>query len=66
MAKYIDILNDKKYIKYRDTFRRNCKQGNYASTEIAFIHRYLDGERRLKGQFSKRNLELIKMLRRKK
>jgi len=42
-------------------FRTNCKQ-KYPATEIAYIMRFLNGEKDLKCEFSDDNLEMIKML----
>ena len=42
-------------------FRSNCNQ-QYPATEIAYIMRFLNGEKELKGIFSDDNLQLIKMI----
>ena len=42
-------------------FRTNSK--NFASTEIALISRFLDGDKTItENDFSKRNLEIVKEL----
>lgn len=42
-------------------FRSNCRQ-QYTATEIAYIMRFLNGEKDLKGSFSEDNLYLVKSL----
>ena len=42
-------------------FRSNCRQ-QYPATEIAYIMRFLSGEKDLKGSFSDDNLKLVEMI----
>lgn len=52
----------KKYPKLEKEFRENKKQ-IFAATEIAYISRFLDGDKTIKEtDFSKRNLEIVKQI----
>ena len=54
-----EIFNN--YPNLENEFRANCKQ-QYPATEIAYIMRFLNGEKELKSGFSNDNLKMVKML----
>jgi hypothetical protein len=63
VSDFVDILNDQKYSELAKEFREN-KINYYAATEIAYIYRYLAGEKELipGKDFSIENLKIIKKL----
>lgn len=58
----MEMQDFKKYPELEQEFRKNCKNA-YAATEIAYITRFLNGDKTIKEtDFSERNLEIIKSL----
>lgn len=57
----MDFLNDPKYEKYWERFRKQCRH-KYAATEIALIQRGLDNEPELLDKCSQRNIDMIKAI----
>lgn len=54
-----DIFNKSQELEKE--FRRYCG-GRYPATEIAYINRFLNGEKGLIGSFSKENLAIVRVL----
>jgi len=59
--KFMEIQDFKKYPELETEFRKNSK--NYPATEIAYITRFLGGDKTIKEtDFSTANLEIVKTL----